>query len=422
MKYRRRQSPVTWLALLPLALAGVLPISAGAEVVFKGLDEIQEANARALMPIASADCDANSWRVDRLFRDADKKLTESLQALGYYNIEFTKTLSQGEDCWLAEYAVTPGEPVRYSAVDITVDGLPLAQSGLALPKILAKPEVGAILHHGQYEQFKTALLQQTSNQGFFDVRFSRSEGVVEPDSFAASLYLHLERGERYRFGKISFSEGILRDSLLQGYFDIAEDDYYDAAEINKLYEALNGSGFFGSVSIRTDPLDEKTHTVPVSVSLTPGKRRNYSVGAGFATDTGPQGRLGYINRRRNDRGHQFEARLFVSDTNSEATGLYRWPVRDPRTDWASFVGGVQNQDTDTSESDTFTFGYMRTRSLSKNWLWSRLVNYSYEDFAIGEQDETSQHRGRHGAESAPLRHRRTLRRGQDYACKETRCP
>lgn len=389
MKYRHRQSPVTWLALLLLALAGVLPISAGAEVVFKGLNEIQEANARALMPIASADCDANSWRVDRLFRDADKKLTESLQALGYYNIEFTKTLSQGEDCWLAEYAVTPGEPVRYSAVDITVDGLPLAQSGLALPKVLAKPEVGAILHHGQYEQFKAALLQQTSNQGFFDVRFSRSEVVVEPDSFAASLYLHLERGERYRFGKISFSEGILRDSLLQGYLDIAENDYYDAAEINKLYEVLNGSGFFGSVSIRTDPLDEKTHTVPVSVALTPGKRRNYSVGAGFATDTGPQGRLGYINRRRNDKGHQFEARLFVSDTNTEATGLYRWPVQDPRTDWASFIGGLQHQDTDTSENDTFTFGYMRTRRLSKNWLWSRLVNYSYEDFTIGDQDETS---------------------------------
>ena len=97
MKYRHRQSPVTWLALLPLTLAGALPISAGAEVVFKGLNEIQEANARALMPIASADCDANSWRVDRLFRDADKKLTESLQALGYYNIEFTKILSQGED-------------------------------------------------------------------------------------------------------------------------------------------------------------------------------------------------------------------------------------------------------------------------------------------------------------------------------------
>ena len=130
--------------------------------------------------------------------------------------------------------------------------------------------------------------------------------------------------------------------------------------------------------------------MPVSVSLTPGKRRNYSIGAGFATDTGPQGRLGYINRRRNDKGHQFEARLFVSDTNSSATGHYRWPVHDPRTDWASFVGGVQHQDTDTSESDTFTFGYMRTRSLSKNWLWSRLVNYSYEDFAIGDQDETSQ--------------------------------
>jgi len=390
MKITRKQSPAAWLALLPLALLGVLPASADAAVVFKGLDEIQEANARALMPIASANCDANSWRIDRLFRDADQKLRESLQALGYYNIDFTKTLSQGEDCWLAEFTVTTGEAVRYGAVDVRVDGLPIAESGLTLPPLAGAPEVGGILHHGQYERFKAALLQQTSNQGFFDVRFSRSEVIVEPDSLTASLYLHMERGERYRFGTISFSEGILRDSLLRKYTEIAENDYYDAAEISELYEALNGSGFFGSVSIRTEPLDEETHTVPVNVSLTPGKRRNYSIGAGFATDTGPQGRLGYINRRRNDRGHQFEARLFVSDTNSEATALYRWPVNDPRTDWASLIGGLQHQDTDTSENDTFTFGYMRTKSLTKNWLWSRLVNYSYEDFAVGDQDETSQ--------------------------------
>lgn len=157
-----------------------------------------------------------------------------------------------------------------------------------------------------------------------------------------------------------------------------------------MYDSLNGSGYFSEVSIRTDPIDEDGKVAPVHVALKPGIRRNYHIGAGFSTDTGPQGRLGYINRRRNDRGHQFEARAFVSDTNSEATATYRWPVQNPRTDWASILGGAQHEDTDTSENDTFKIGYMRTRGISENWIWTRYADYMYEKFRIADQDDNSQ--------------------------------
>ena len=365
-------------------------IPARAQLVFSGLDALQESNARALVSLASSKCDTNRWRVQRLFQDADGELRQALQALGYYRIEIDKRISWTEECWRAEIDVITNEPVRYRVVDISLGGAALQDAALSGLATDGSPVAGQILNHGQYERFKTTMLQRLSNQGYFEADFSRSEVIVDPASLSANLYLHLNSGPRYRFGNISFTPGILRTDLLLNYTDIEEGDYYDSAAINELYESLNGSGYFNSVSIRTDAVDKSNDTTPVEVSLTPGIRRNYSIGAGFSTDTGPQGRLGYINRRRNDRGHQFEARAFVSDTNSELTGTYRWPVQDPRTDWMSIIGGIQHEDTDTSENDTFKLGVLRIRSWSKNWLWTRYANYTYEDFSIADQDETSQ--------------------------------
>lgn len=366
-----------------------LPFAANADVRLSGLDAAQEQNVRVLVPLATTECDANRWRVERLFRDADEDVRNALRALGYYDITIDKRLTWTDECWQAEIDVAIGEPVQYRTVDIRVDGEPLAVDENSILAVL-RPDVGEVLHHGNYEQFKSTLMQQLSAQGYFDATYSRKEVIVETDSSSADLYLYVDRGPRYRFGSLSFSDGILREDLLRSYTDIREGDYYSAREISRLYESLNGSGYFSQVSIRTDPVDEVGHTAPVDVTLRPGIRRNYSIGAGLATDTGPQGRLGYINRRRNDRGHQVEARLFVSDTDSEATASYRWPMRDPRTDWASVITGVQHEDTDTSENDTFKLGYLRTKSLSDNWLWTRSIDYSYEEFRVGDQDDSSQ--------------------------------
>jgi len=375
--------------LLPVTV-GLLAVSTvPAEVRFSGIDAAQEANVSALVPLVTTDCNANRWRVERLFRDAEEEIREALQALGYYGISITSQLAWSDECWVAEFEIDPGTPVRYRNVDIRVDGDPLVIDERS-PLVVVRPDPGDVVHHGNYEQFKSALLQQAATQGYFDARFGTREIVVDPDSASADLVLHLDRGPRYRFGAISFSEGILTGELLRSYTDIRPGDYYDGRQIGELYETLNGSGYFSRVSISTDPIDEVELTVPVDVMLRPGIRRNYSVGAGFATDTGPQGRLGYINRRRNTRGHQFEVRGFISDTNTETTASYRWPVHNPRTDWASFVGGVQHEDTDTSENDTFKLGYLRTRSLSQQWIWSRYIDYTYEAFTIGDQDDTSQ--------------------------------
>jgi len=369
-----------------LAIAG----NVSAAVTYTGLDAAQEANARVVMPLASADCTVARWRVERLFRDADKNLRSALEALGYYDVEVTKSLVFNDECWQANIDVEVGDPVVLRNVGIEIVGDAAIDSEFGSLVEANKPTAGRILNHGRYEIYKTTLLSTAIARGYFDVEFLRSEVTVDPEKHAGDIRITLSSGSRYRFGEVNFTEGILRDTLMSGFSDIRSGDYYQSDAISELYEALNGSTYFGAVSISTEPLDTEQKTVPVNVVLQPGTRRIYSVGAGFTTDTGPHGRLGYENRRRNDIGHQFESKLFASPVRSELTATYRWPMRDPRKEWFNTVLGIQHEDTDTSESDTYKIGIQHSRSLSESWLETRYLDYAFEEFKVGDQDTTSE--------------------------------
>lgn len=361
-----------------------------AEVEYVGLDEHMERNARALMPLASAGCDSARWRVERLYRDSEKNLRRALEALGYYDISVVRSIDwSNPDCWKARFELTVGEPARLREVSVEITGAAADDEFFQRTVREEHPAPGEVLHHGRYEAFKRSLITTAEARGYFDAGYEQSSVTVDPESGFADLRIILNSGDRYRFGKTDFTEGILRPELLQGYSDIRVDEPYDARAISRLYEALNGSGYFESVRIRAEPSDDDSKTVPVYVSLTPGMRRVYSAGLGFSTDFGPQGRLGYADRRRNDRGHQFESLLYVSSIESSLTASYRWPRRDPRSDWYNVYAGIQRIDTDTSESDKVSLGIRRSKNISEHWLETRYVNIDNETFRVADQKDTS---------------------------------
>ncbi len=378
---------------VPIACAAMLLLSAftGAEadVTFAGLDARLETNVRALTPLATTSCDSARWRVERLYRDADKNITGALQALGYYDPTITKTLSWEDDCWHASFEIQVGAPVRLTNVDIEVGGAAATDESFLSRIVTSRPASGDVLDHGRYSDFKSSMMRAAINTGYFDADYERSQVTVDRESRTADLVMRFQGGPKYHFDSVTFTEGILRNKLLQGYTDIRAGDPYSAKAINDLYEALNGSSYFASVSISTEPVDTSTKTVPVNVSLTPAKRRVYSLGGGFATDTGPNGRVGFANRRLNDKGHQFDSRLFVSPVKSEINASYRWPRKDPRREWFSVVTGFQHEETDTSEHDTFKIGFLRSRNVGKSWLETRYLDYASESFIVGDQDTSS---------------------------------
>jgi len=370
--------------------ACLISVPAHAGVSYAGLDEAQEANVRALMPLAEASCELATWRVERLFRDSERHLSQALQALGYYEPDIAASLSLDGECWQAHFEVTPGPPVRWREIDVNITGEAAADPAVNELSGAGRPTPGGILHHGEYGNYKSRLLSGVLARGYFDAQFVRSEVRVDRGAQAADLALQLESGSRYHFGEVHFTTGIIDERILRNFSDINSGEPYSAEVVNELLMALNGSGYFESVSIATEPLDATNKTVPVNVTLSPGPRRIYSAGLGYATDTGPQARLDFANRRVNSRGHQIESRLYGSEVRSQFTASYRWPKRDPRKEWFSVVAGLQREETDAEKSDTAKLGFRRSMKRGRSWLETRYLEYASEDFTIGEQSSSSE--------------------------------
>lgn len=393
MKSHKKKRVIGWRRRANTAMAaglGLVCLSpAIADMNIVGLGERLESNVRLLTPLASADCESARWRVERLYRNADGEIREALQALGHYSPTIDKTFRWGENCWTAEFTIDPGAPVRYRQVNVEVKG-PASDDAVFLTRVADdRPVTGATLDHGQYTRFKTSLLRAAEHAGYFDAEFERSAVTVDPEALAADLDVRFTGGPKYRFGEVVFTDGILRPQLLAGYTDIEPGQPYSAGAINELYEALGGSTYFANVSIKTEPLDTGNKIVPVNVTLSPANRRVYSIGGGYTTDTGPHGKLGFANRRINERGHQLEARLFGSAVRSEFNVSYRWPKRDPRREWFNIAAGVQAEDTDTSSHDTYKVGVMRSKKFRVSWLETRYADFAYEEFEVADQKSSS---------------------------------
>lgn len=378
------------LAQLCIALSlTVSPSPANSAVQFLGLDDALERNAQALVRLASTPCDRPTWRVERLYRNSDKELRGALEALGYYAYTVEKELSfKDPACWAATFTVQLGEPVVLDEVRLSING-----GARDFPRIVEeidgrRPEIGSVLNHGTYAAFKRSALTLLSNRGFLAAEITRSTVVVNEALTSARIDIEIESGSRHRFGDLSYTEGILEDDILRSYSTFEPGDYYDAGAISRLHERLRGSGFFSTVSIRADPLDDSLD-VPVGVTLQPAKRHLFSAGAGYSTDTGPRGRIGYANRRLNPAGHRLEAELFLSPVDSKLTGTYRWPHVGSRLSWFETYTGYQQRQTDTSESDKTTFGLRWVRNRTDRWLETPYIDLTYEEFEVADEKSQS---------------------------------
>ncbi len=252
-----------------MAALGTATFEASAALTITGLPEPLERNASALIGLASAPCDIAHWRVERLYRNMDSELDDAMRAMGHYQFSFEKSISyEDAACWSATLDVTPGDPVLLRQVEVTVTGDAENDSAIPTRINLRRPLPESVLNHGEYESFKQYVTSMLQARGYFEAQLTESSVVVDETLSFADIRLAIESGPRYIFGPIEFSELVLERSLLVSYAEFSPGDAYDDVAIARLYESLNGSGYFGSVSIRTEPATDGSHEVPVFVMLT----------------------------------------------------------------------------------------------------------------------------------------------------------
>ena len=130
-------------------------------------------------------------------------------------------------------------------------------------------------------------------------------------------------------------------------------------------------------------------TIPVDISLTPRKRHALTAGAGVTTDAGPRLRLGYENRWATPGGHRWSVRSAASLIKRSLDAEYRIPLEDPRTEWLNLHAGAVREHTDASRSDAASLGVAHTKPRWGDWLETRFVSLTYDDFAVGRTRGTA---------------------------------
>lgn len=375
-----------------LLLAGSL---ASAELQLEGVSGDIAHNVRNYIGLSAEPCNADSWLIRRRFGSIEKEVAAALEPFGYYDPIVEKALDIGEECWHATVSIDPGSPVILRNVDISI-ATPSSDASDAAPADtsdfadLSTPEnlvAGAQLRHADYESFKESLQVRAAERGYVEADFSESTINVWPEEQSADISLHYDSGPRYDFGEIRLDEEFLESSLVRAFLEFDEGMPYDSRLLNQAYTDLSVSGYFSRIELLPVVEEADQGKIPVRVVLEPADRIEYTVGAGFSTDTGPRFRSGFQNRRLNRKGHRFKADAGLSPVIQGLTAEHRRPMADPRTEWLSYTAALTREDNDTFQNDSARVGFRRSKRISAKWLRTLSVDLSYERFDVAAETQ-----------------------------------
>ena len=317
--------------------------------------------------------------VRRLHRRAEKDIVSALMPLGYFSPQVVASLQQDGDDFVADYKITPGEPTRLRSMSIEAVGDPpwFRETVAAFPL-----KVGDILHQGKYEDGKRRLLRAANRQGFLDAAFSTHELIVNRKERTAVIRLRLDPHNLYHFGQTHFAPTVIRPSLLAGYASFRPGDPYRAGQLAQLQRSLYATGYFIRARVDAKP-DNSDFTVPVLVSTDPRRAWNhYSIGVGYATDTGMRGRFDWSNRLWNDRGHTVHASAQLAQYESSLGLDYKIPVGNPNNDQYSISTAYAKQTWDNTDTQLETLAVGRDHG-GKFLRYGESLELRHERYSIG---------------------------------------
>ena len=358
-------------------------------VTVEGVDEPLRTNVLALLELNrfAGQTAPEETRLRWLHGKAESQIREALQPFGYYEPTLESALNQIPGGWEAHYRVQPGRPLRITTLDLKILGE--GQQDPAFQQALANAPLaqGQTLDQPKYEQFKQALETLATERGYFEARFAERAIEINLEAYEATVRLHYDTGPRYRFGDVTFKQNFLSSKLLNRYLAFKPGDPYNANDLLKLQGDLNSSPYFSQIQINAPP-DTATDTAPVEVVLEPNKKRKYSAGAGYGTDTGPRVRLKAEQRWLNHRGHHAEQELLWSPIKAVVGIKYLIPGKDPTTDEYSLTAGYSEQHYKQQDYQQFTLGGGWQQQDGK-WLKHYNLNYQYEEFSVGDEPTRS---------------------------------
>ena len=381
------------LRLVPTGLLGLcLGVAAAPspDIRIEGGTSALRDNIRQYLTLADEPCAAPLWRLNSLLLDAQPEIQDAAQALGYYQLTYSSSLTQADSCWQLALRLDAGEPVKVTELTLEITGS--GATDAIFQPLRDSPEIklGDSLNHGRYENLKSRIQSQATGHGYFDGHFDRASILVDPAAHSAKIELIFATEARYRLGEIRMAHRILDEDFLRLYLNIAPGDYYDTDKLLELKSFYNASNYFSLASASPDLPHLHDDLVDIDVQLEERKRYAYSLGAGVSTDTGPRLLLGFEDRYINAAGHSLKADISTSSIKTTAQVAYTVPLSKPSYEFLKVYAGLEKEQTDMLYSDKDTLGVSYTYYQHNQWLRTYGLNIEHETSRLGGQDFYSQ--------------------------------
>ncbi|MEW8629640.1 MAG: autotransporter assembly complex family protein [Candidatus Thiodiazotropha sp.] len=366
-----------------------LPLHA-LDVVVKvdGLEKKLEENVLAYLSVARERQreSLNAARLRLLHDKAEAEIGAALRPFGYFKPGVNGSLVRTDQGFLLSYQVEPGPPLKLSAVDFSLLGEGADDSQLVKRFPMS---IGDVADQTRYDLAKQRILADIIEQGYLDARYLVHQLRVDLKRYEASVKLHLDTGMRLRFGEVRMHQDVMNPEFLARFIPFNAGDPFSQEALLNLQGDLIDTEYFKQVEVVTRRDLREGDRVPVDVNLKPNKRNRYRIGLGYSTDMGPRLTLDWKNRRRGRNGHRMRSELQIAEPLSTLSTEYTIPLQRPSVDLLSFGASFEHFNSDTNQGDRVLLSATHSISLDRGWRRSLGLEYSYEDFEVGEQEDSS---------------------------------
>lgn len=321
--------------------------------------------------------------IKRLHRQAKADIESALAPFGYYNPVIESKLTKEGDVFIATYTIDKGSPVIINNLLIEVVGSGENNEQILSVKSNFPLSKGDVLDQSLYELGKKNLMYAARSEGFLDAIFTERALRIHRETNSADVRLVLNSGQQYVFGEISSVQEVLEQDLLDRYLPFKKGDPYNPAKLFQLQSILYRTEYFNRVIVKGETDDAQDLNVPVTIKLTPPKYLNkYSLGGGYATDTGIRGKIDWTNRLLNSRGHKIRGSLQLAEYENLVSLSYEIPRSNPRYNKLVHRLTYQDKEWDDTETQLFTAVVIREYS-GPRFNLSGGLEYRDEVYDIG---------------------------------------
>jgi len=377
--------------LVAVPVTGIAAETAKVRLALTGLSGELEKNVQARLSTITDDEITADGRFRSRVREAVK---EGLKALGYYEprIEFEFTPAPKKDGQAVLHAkVTPGEPVKLAGQNIILRG-GIHDDKYAIKLVRdSKKEIGQVLDHSKYDQFKSTLSSLALQKGYFDGEYRKSQLGVAVERHEAFWDIDYDSGKRYHFGPVTFEGSQIREEYLQKLVPFEDGDEYDARDLAELNRRLSATGWFNSVVVA--PEFDKGHEnkiLPMHGVVTPRTENTIETGVGYSTDVGPRMKVNWKKPWVNSRGHSFTASANISAPEQQLDFSYKIPLlKAPLEQYYLLQGGMKRTDLNDTKADSTTLAASRYWESETGWQRAINLRWSLDHFTQGQVTDTT---------------------------------